>query len=916
MASPLQRYVYPFAEGNAQMRDILGGKGAGLAEMTRIGLPVPPGFTVSTRASIAYREAGGRLPEGLDVEVNEALQALETDIGKRFGDAERPLLVSVRSGAAVSMPGMMDTILNLGLNDDTVAGLARQTGDDRFAWDCYRRLLHMFGEVVLRCRASLFAETLEDARDAAGVTHDHELSAGELRRLVERYKAHIRRGAGRDFPQDPAEQLRLAIQAVLASWENDRARIYRGLNDISHDLGTAVTIQAMVFGNYDVRSGSGVLFTRNPSTGERRILGEYLPQAQGEDVVAGLRTPQPVESMAAALPAVHAELERVSRLLEVHYREVQDIEFTVESGRLFVLQTRSAKMGAEASVRRAVDFVAEGLIDKAEAVRRVQPDAVERLLHRRIDPQFKLDIVARGLPASPGAATGAIVFDANRAERLAARGVRVLLVRTETTPDDIHGMVAAQGILTSRGGMTCHAAIVARHMGRPCVVGCDELRIDLDAGIMQVKGRQFAEGEILSVDGSTGEIVRGEVRLIEPAMSEALLTLLSWSDELRRLGVRANADTPRDAAQARAFGAEGIGLCRTEHMFMAPNRLPVVQQMILAETTEQRIAALKLLLPMQREDFYGILLAMDGLPVTIRLLDPPLHEFLPKVADLAAAERRVRERLRRLHRARQRLITLGAASAEVSAAGTKVDVAQAELDELRRMLRRAHALDEVNPMLGLRGCRLGIVFPEIYEMQARAVFEATARLLAEGRAPRPEVMIPLVSDVQELAVTRRTVAVAAAAVAAETGAALPVVIGTMIEVPRAALTAGEIAQEAEFFSFGTNDLTQTTFGFSRDDAEGKFLHHYVNQRILPHNPFAVLDIAGVGRLVRYGVEQGRAAKPDLKIGICGEHGGEPSSIGFCHEIGLDYVSCSPYRVPVARLAAARAAVKDYPPPPG
>jgi pyruvate,orthophosphate dikinase len=875
------------------MRDLLGGKGAGLAEMTRIGLPVPPGFTVTTRACIAYVDGGRRFPDGLEGQIAAALAELEANMGKRLGDAGRPLLLSVRSGAAVSMPGMMDTILNLGLNEETTAGLAAQTGDEAFAWDCYRRLLQMFGEVVMRCRASDFEEALGAARERAGVLHDHQLSGGALRRLCDEFRAIIRRGAKRDFPADPQEQLRLAVIAVFESWGNDRARVYREANRIPHNLGTAVTIQAMVFGNYDARSGSGVLFTRNPSSGRPVILGEYLPQAQGEDVVAGIRTPLPMDVVREQMPEVHAEIERVAGMLERHYREVQDIEFTVESGRLFILQTRGAKLTAEAAVRRAVDFVAEGLIDKAEAVRRVPPEAVERLLHRRIDPQSKLEVVARGLPASPGAATGAVVFDAGRAERMAAKGQRVLLVRPETTPDDIHGMIAAQGVLTSRGGMTCHAAIVARHMGKPCVVGCDVLRIDLAGGSLTVEGRRFHEGDVLSIDGATGEVVLGEVRLIEPELSPALLRVLEWADEVRRLGVRANADTPGDAARSRAFGAAGIGLCRTEHMFMAQDRLPVVQAMIMAETTDSRQAALTKLLPMQRGDFYGILAAMDGLPVTIRLLDPPLHEFLPNVGELEQEAGRLRRRARRQSRK----------SEEARVAST-----MAELESVERMARRARALAEANPMLGLRGCRLGIVYPEIYEMQARAVFEATAQLVREGRNPQPEVMVPLVGHVRELAVTRQAVERVAAAVREETGAAFPVVVGTMIEVPRAALTADEIAAEAEFFSFGTNDLTQTTFGYSRDDAEGKFLHHYVAAGVLQENPFAVLDGPGVGQLVRMGVELGRRARPGLKIGICGEHGGEPRSIMFCHQAGLDYVSCSPYRVPVARLAAGQAAV--------
>jgi pyruvate,orthophosphate dikinase len=897
------KFVFKFTEGDASMRAILGGKGAGLAEMTRIGLPVPPGFTVVSTACIAYHKAGRQLPAGLEEQVNAALQELEATMGKRLGDSEDPLLVSVRSGAAVSMPGMMDTILNLGLNDRSVEGLANITGDRRFALDCYRRLLQMFGDVVLKVHGAVFEDLLGAERDRAGVRHDHELGVAELGRVVEKFKSAIQRGAGVAFPQDPHEQMMLAVRAVFESWENERARVYRRLNAIPDDLGTAVNVQAMAFGNSGPTSGSGVLFTRHPSTGERRILGEYLPNAQGEDVVAGIRTPYPVARLRDEQPDVYDELDRVCALLERHYREVQDIEFTVERGRLFVLQTRNAKLTAEASVRRAVDFVHEGLIERGEAVRRVSPESIERLLHRRIDPQSRIEVLSRGLPASPGAATGSVVFDADRAEKLAAKGQKVLLVRPETTPDDIHGMVAAQGVLTSRGGMTCHAAIVARHMGKPCVVGCDELRIDLAAASLVVRGRTFAEGDVISIDGASGEVINGEVRLVEPDLSPALMTILSWADGVRKLGVRANADTPGDAARARSFGAQGIGLCRTEHMFMAQDRLPVVQEMIMAETTEERQAALVRLLPIQQGDFRGILEAMDGLPVTIRLLDPPLHEFLPNIEDLEAQMRRIRERMRRV-----------AKGSGAGGARGRAEEARAEVERLRRMIRRARALQEANPMLGLRGCRLGIVYPEIYEMQARAIFQAAAELVGAGRNPLPEVMIPLVGHVRELEVTREMVERVAAQVREATGRVFPVVVGTMIEIPRAALTAGEIAREAEFFSFGTNDLTQTTFGFSRDDAEGKFLHHYSQAGVLAENPFAVLDPDGVGRLVKIGVREGRATKPDLKIGICGEHGGEPRSIAFCHGAGLDYVSCSPYRVPVARLAAAHAALNSGRPP--
>ncbi|GAB6877188.1 pyruvate, phosphate dikinase [Thermaerobacter litoralis] len=877
-----RRWVYFFDEGAGAGRALLGGKGANLAEMTRIGLPVPPGFTITTEACKAYQAAGGVFPPGLMEQVEQQLARLEREIGRRFGDPERPLLVSVRSGAPVSMPGMMDTILNLGLNDQAVQGLARETGDPRFAFDCYRRLIQMFGDVVLRVPAARFEHALEAARQRRGVRFDHELPAEELERLVATFKEIVRQEAGRDFPQDPRAQLELAIRAVFDSWNNERAKVYRRIHKIPDDLGTGVNVQAMVFGNTGPDSGTGVMFTRNPSTGARELYGEYLPNAQGEDVVAGIRTPEPIARLKEQRPALYRQLEQVAERLERHYRDMQDIEFTVDRGRLFLLQTRSGKRTAAAAVRIACDMVQEGLIDRDTALLRVDPDQVARLLHKHVDPNAAVEPLAQGLPASPGAAVGAIVFDAGEAERLGREGQAIILVRPETTPDDIHGIVAAQGVLTSRGGMTSHAAVVARGMGKPAVCGCEALRIDLEREEFQVGGRVFRKGDMITIDGATGRVFAGQVPLVEPELSPEFRQLLEWADAARRLGVLANADTPEDARRAREFGAEGIGLCRTEHMFMGPERLPAVQRMILAETREEREAALAELAVMQQSDFEGILEAMAGLPVTIRLLDPPLHEFLPSLEELLVEVTRL----------------------ELEGGDP------ARLEERRELLRKVRALHEANPMLGHRGCRLGITFPKVYEMQARAIFRATANLRRRGVDARPEIMIPLVAHVRELAFLRERIEAVRREVEAETGLDLKVRIGTMIEVPRAALTAGEIAQVAEFFSFGTNDLTQTTFGFSRDDAEGKFLHHYLAEKILPENPFVSLDAAGVGRLIQLAVADGRRVRPDLKVGICGEHGGDPASIAFCHRAGLDYVSCSPFRVLIARLAAGRAAVEE------
>ncbi len=878
---PNKKYVYLFEEGRAEMKDLLGGKGANLAEMTRIGLPVPPGIIITTEACREFYRLGRQFPPGLEDEVREKMRVLEEKTGKRFGDPQNPLLVSVRSGAVVSMPGMMDTVLNLGLNDQTVEGLARLANDERFALDCYRRFLTMFGDVVLGIERDRFERVLEERKEEQVIKYDYQVPAEDWRQIVAVYKRIIEQETGKPFPQDPLEQLFMAIYAVFNSWNNDRAIVYRKINKIPDDLGTAVNIQTMVFGNLGEDCATGVAFTRNPSTGAKELYGEYLVNAQGEDVVAGIRTPMPISKLKEDMPAVYDQFAGICDLLDKHYRNMQDVEFTIERGKLYMLQTRNGKRTAQAALKIAVDMVNEGLITKEEAVLRVEPAHLDHLLHRRIDPNARLEVIAKGLPASPGAASGKAVFDADEAEKLGNDGEKVILVRTETTPDDIHGIVAAQGVLTSRGGMTSHAAVVARGMGKPCVCGCEAIRIDYEAGEFRVGDLVVKKGDVISIDGATGKVMLGEVPMIEPELSPEFRQLLEWADEIRTLGVRANADTPEDAAKAREFGAEGIGLTRTEHMFMAPDRVPIVQEMIMAAGEEERRRALDKLLPMQQGDFYGILKAMEGLPVTIRLLDPPLHEFLPNSEELAVELTRLR---------------LAGGDPE-------------EIKGKEEILKKVRALHEFNPMLGHRGCRLGITYPEIYEMQARAIFRAAAQLVKEGRRVIPEVEIPLVGELNELKITREIVDRVAEEVMKETGVKLEYVVGTMIEVPRAALVADEIAQEAEFFSFGTNDLTQTTFGFSRDDAEGKFLHEYVEKKILPEDPFMVLDRKGVGKLMKMTVELGRRTKPDLVIGICGEHGGEPNSIEFCHEIGLNYVSCSPYRVPIARLAAAQAKVK-------
>jgi len=861
----MTRYVYDFAEGADLGRELLGGKGAGLAEMTTLGIPVPAGFTVTTQACVEYMQAGKELPAGLGDEIEQHLARLEETTGKRLGDRGDPLLVSVRSGAAVSMPGMMDTILNLGLNDEAVEGLAATTGNARFAYDAYRRLLQMYGEVVDGVSAQDFEGALTALKDAGGVRQDVDLSADDLRELVGRFKEIYRDGTGRDFPQEPREQLERAIRAVFDSWETPRAQVYRRANDIPDDLGTAVNIVQMVFGNKGDQSGTGVCFTRDPSTGEPGLWGEFLTNAQGEDVVAGIRTPEPLARMKDALPEAFSELTETTRRLEEHYREMQDIEFTVEEGSLYILQTRAGKRTAPAALRIAVAMVDEDLISREEAVTRIEAAQLDQLLHPMIDPAADYEVVAKGLNASPGAATGKIVLDADDAEARGRSGEDVILVRWETTPDDIHGIMQARGVLTAQGGMTSHAAVVARGMGKPCVAGCEGLAIDQAGKWIKVGGQELREGDLLTINGGTGEVIIGEVPLVPPKIDENFETVLGWADEIRRLKVRANADTPADAVKAREFGAQGIGLCRTEHMFMAEERLPLVRKMIMARGEEERRSVLVELLPFQQEDFEGIFEAMAGLPVTIRLLDPPLHEFLPPLDE-------------------------------------------AESDEMRRRIR---ALHEENPMLGSRGCRLGLMYPEIYAMQVQAVVRAALAVEARtGEPPLVEIMHPLVGFAEELRRLRELTLDAASAEMEQAERQIDYLVGTMIEVPRACVRADEIAVHADFFSFGTNDLTQTTLAFSRDDAEGKFLTHYLEEGVLRQNPFETLDESGVGDLMTIAIDRARAVKPDLKLGICGEHGGDPKSVAFCHRLGLDYVSCSPYRVPLARLAAAQAALAE------
>jgi pyruvate,orthophosphate dikinase len=872
-------FTYEFSEGSEQAlasKELLGGKGAGLAAMSSLGLPVPPGFTITTEACRDYMAAGE-----LSAEVVEQVELqrgkLEESIGKRLGDSENPLLVSVRSGAPVSMPGMMDTVLNLGLNDAAVEGFAASTGDERFAYDSYRRFIQMFGDVVLKVEHENFEEALESLKSEVGAEDDTDLSAEDLKRLIESYKQIVAEETGGSFPQEPREQLELAIQAVFDSWNTQRAISYRKQFGLSDDSGTAVTVQAMVFGNMGDRSATGVVFTRDPSTGEQGLFGEFLMNAQGEDVVAGIRTPKPIAEMEEFLPQAFGQLLETMQRLENEYRDMQDIEFTVERDKLFMLQTRSGKRTAAAALKIAREMADEGIISREEAVTRIDPGQLDQVLHPYIDPEAELEVLAEGLPASPGAATGKVVFSADEAEERGGAGEDVILVRKETTPDDVHGMVSARGTLTALGGMTSHAAVVARGLGIPAVTGCKALKIDAPARSFSIAGKSFTEEDSITIEGSTGRVVEGEAPLVNPEMSQDLEKLLAWADETREMGVRANADTPEDANRARSLGAEGIGLCRTEHMFMQDGRLEIVRDMILSDTDEATTDALSRLEPLQRGDFEGILEAMDGLPVTIRLLDPPLHEFLPDSVDLYG-----------------KLAELG-------------DEGSDEAVEIRRQLRVVESLEEANPMLGLRGCRLGIVRPGLYRMQARAIAEAARNVRQRGGEPVAEIMVPLVGFRPELARIREEIE---AVVGEVLGAEASVKVGTMIELPRACTVADKIAGEADFFSFGTNDLTQTTCGLSRDDAEGAFLTQYLEGGILSKNPFQTIDVDGVGRLVSIACERGREANPGIKLGICGEHGGDPESISFFHETGLDYISCSPYRVPVARLAAAQATVNS------
>ncbi len=884
----MAKWVYAFGDGKAEgrenMRELLGGKGAGLAEMAGLGLPVPPGFTISTEVCSYFYTNGSKYPPELEAQVNTALDHIARLVGKKFGDRENPLLVSVRSGARASMPGMMDTVLNLGLNDETVEALAKKSGDRRFAYDSYRRFITMYSNVVLGMDHHHFEEILEVHKDRNGYSLDTEVTADDWVKLVKRYKERVEEEQGQPFPQDPQQQLWGAIGAVFGSWMNARAKTYRRLHNIPEDWGTAVNVQAMVFGNMGETSATGVAFTRNPSTGESSLYGEFLINAQGEDVVAGIRTPQEITeaarkeagsnkpSLENAMPEAFAELTRIYQALEKHYRDMQDLEFTIEQGKLWMLQTRAGKRTAKAALRIAVELANEGLITKEEAVTRIEPASLDQLLHPTIDPKAERKVIATGLPASPGAASGEIVFSSDDAAKLKADGHKVILVRVETSPEDIHGMHASEGILTTRGGMTSHAAVVARGMGKPCVSGAGTIRVDPAARTLSTGGVTLKEGDVITIDGSTGQVLAGRIPMVEPELSGEFGTLIAWADAVRKLGVRANADTPNDARVAVKFGAEGIGLCRTEHMFFDEKRIQAVREMILADDEKARRTAIAKLLPMQRADFVELFEIMAGLPVTIRLLDPPLHEFLPhgeqEIAEVAAA--------------------MGA--------------------DKKKLAARAQELHEFNPMLGFRGCRIAIAYPEIAEMQARAIFEAAVEAARQtGKPVVPEVMVPLIATKAEFDVIKARIDAMAEAVTRETGKTLTYQVGTMIELPRAALLAGEIAQTAEFFSFGTNDLTQTTYGISRDDA-ASFLGIYVARGILPGDPFVSIDQQGVGELVRIGVERGRKARANLKVGICGEHGGDPASVGFCHEVGLDYVSCSPFRVPIARLAAAQAAL--------
>ena len=866
------KWVYFFGEGKKEMKALLGGKGANLSEMTRLGIPVPPGFTITTKACIYY-SANNAYPRGLQDEIDEHLKRLEDVTGRKLGDPDNPLLLSVRSGAKISMPGMMDTVLNIGLNRSTLSSLIAQTGDERFAIDCHRRLIQMFGDVVLGVKHSTFEAILNRVKLETGAKSDTDLTSEALKKVAEQYLVLIKEETTEEFPYDPKEQLMLAIDAVFKSWNNPRANSYREIHGIPHNLGTGVNIQVMVFGNLKNDSGTGVLFTRNPSTGEKKLYAEYLMKAQGEDVVAGIRTPQQIKKLAKDMPKMYKEIKTIAESVEKHYKDMQDMEFTIEEGKLFILQTRTGKRTAQAAIKIAVDMEKEGLISKETAVLRVAPEQLERVMHKCVDPQAKATVIATGLPASPGAATGAVVFEAHIAHELAGKGKKVLLVRPETSPEDIEGMHAAQGILTSRGGMTSHAAIVARGMGKCCVVGCEQLRISENKTEFRVGSRIVKEGDILTLNGTTGEVLLDAVKLIDPEMTSEFDVLMGWVDSFRRLGVWANADTPVDAAKAVEFGAEGIGLCRTEHMFFEPERIRAVREMIMAHNEEGRRAALDKILPMQKEDFIEIFKIMGDRPVTIRLLDPPLHEFLPDDDEELEA------------------------------------IAKSLKTSVEALRERLAALHEFNPMLGHRGCRLAITYPEICEMQTRAILEAASEIVKQGKPVKPEIMIPLVGHVREFTNLKQVVEKVAEEVRKKTGIKINYKLGTMIEIPRACTTADEIAKYAEFFSFGTNDLTQMTFGFSRDDIN-KFLPDYLARGILSSDPFQHLDQVGVGKLIKMAVRLGKKARKNLKIGICGEHGGDPASIEFCHKIGLDYVSCSPYRVPVARLAAAQAALRD------
>lgn len=872
----MKKYVYSFNEGSKDMRSLLGGKGANLAEMTKIGMPVPQGFTVTTESCNKYYEDGGVIDEEVVNQIYEKLSELEQKSGKKFGDKEDPLLVSVRSGAVFSMPGMMDTILNLGLNDETVQALAKLTENERFAYDSYRRFIQMFGDVVMEIPKAKFDKIFDGQKEKSGAQFDVDLTAEDLKEVIAGYKELVKEEKGEDFPQDPQVQLMEAVKAVFRSWNNDRAILYRNLNGIDHSLGTAVNVQSMVFGNMGKTSGTGVAFSRNPANGENKLYGEFLVNAQGEDVVAGIRTPQPISEMAEAFPEVYAEFAGIAKSLEEHYKDMQDMEFTVERGKLYMLQTRNGKRTALSAVKVAVDMVKEGLIDRETAVMRVEPEQIDQLLHPCFDAATiaEKEVIAEGLPASPGAASGKIYFTAAEAADAAANGEKTILVRQETSPEDLAGMVAAEGILTQRGGMTSHAAVVARGMGKCCVAGCSQISVDEDEKKVTIDGKVYGEGDYISLDGTSGKVYSGEIEAVDPEFSEEFKTLMSWADEIRSLQIRTNADNPRDAAKAVEFGAEGIGLCRTEHMFFEDERIPAIRQMILAESTEEREVALAKLLPFQKEDFKGIYKVMGERPVTIRLLDPPLHEFLPQTEE----EMKV--------------------------------VAENTGSSMEKLERIAEELHEFNPMLGHRGCRLAITYPEIARMQTRAIIEAALEVGQEqGIEIKPEIMIPLTCEEAELAAVKKTVLDTVKTVEEETGKKITCSVGTMIEIPRAAVTADEIAEEAEFFSFGTNDLTQMTFGFSRDDT-GKLIKEYVDKNIFEKDPFQTLDQKGVGFLVQTAAKLGRQTRPDIKMGICGEHGGDPASIEFCHRTGLNYVSCSPFRVPIARLAAARAAISN------